>query len=52
MSFMPKRPGAIFITRELMKLAVIVACLVFAINLLITHGSPIGFVPLLPWALR
>jgi hypothetical protein len=52
MSFMQKRPRAIFITRELLKLAVIVVCLVFAIILLMAHGSPIGFVPLLPWALR
>jgi hypothetical protein len=48
----PKRPRTILIARELLKLMVIVICLSFAIALLITQGSPLGFIPLLPWALR
>jgi hypothetical protein len=48
----PRRPREILIARELLKLVVIVSCLGFAIALLIAQGSPLGFVPLLPWALR
>lgn len=37
--------------RELVKLAVIVAYLAFAVYLTVAHLDPAGFIPLLPWAL-
>lgn len=41
----------IALARELLKLSIIVICLVSALALLIGDGSPLGFAPLLPWAL-
>lgn len=37
--------------REVLKLVVITAYLLFAIILLGLEGNPYGFIPLLPWAL-
>lgn len=38
-------------TREVLKIVVIVIYLIFATTILIANGNPIGFAPLLPWAL-
>jgi hypothetical protein len=37
--------------REVLKLVIITAYIVFAIVLLVLETNPFGFIPLLPWAL-